>query len=37
VQDAIALFDAGWYRLVGDWIEADLSHWPAGIRRQLHW
>ena len=33
----IALFDAGWYRLVGDWIEADLSHWPAGVRRQLHW
>lgn len=37
VQDAIALFDAGWYRLVGDWVEADRSHWPAGVQRQLHW
>ena len=37
VQDAIALFDAGWYRLVGDWIQADPSRWPAGVRRQAHW
>ncbi|MCP3422436.1 hypothetical protein [Nocardioides pinisoli] len=38
VQDATALFDAGWYRLTGDSIQADhVSRWPAGVRRQLHW